>query len=139
MTLGHIYFIQAGEPSQAIKIGWSAYMQVRARLNSMKANTHLPLEIIGAITGTPELEQKLQLACAPYRIRGEWFRECPEMRRIVDEALATGFETLLPDDIAALRSEYAWPIRGAMEDAALLRRANQDTVTPRKRVGQDAA
>lgn len=75
----HVYFITDGE---AIKIGKAN--NPRARLSSLQTSHHKPLYIIAAIPGDEMLERQLHRTFGEFRIRGEWFKDCAEIRAFVD-------------------------------------------------------
>lgn len=59
------------------KIGFSNKPKLRYK-NLSQANPFY-LEPVIERNGSMALEQDVHRACAPYRIKGEWFHECPEV------------------------------------------------------------
>jgi len=79
-----VYFVKWRD---YIKIGCS--IDIRARVKSLRVS--IPegdMEPLGWIVyQTGDLEQheaKVHDAMAAFRVRGEWFRDCPELRRFIE-------------------------------------------------------
>jgi hypothetical protein len=73
-SLGDLYFIQAGN---AVKIGRTA--NIVGRLGKMQADNHEELNCLLVLPGQGHEESDYQERFAEHRIRGEWFRLCPEI------------------------------------------------------------
>lgn len=84
-----LYFFQA--PGR-IKIGVSK--NVRQRLQDVGAHMEHPPKLIDAIPGGFELEKFVHLRLRHHRIKGEWFKDCAEVRETVDALLRDGPEAL---------------------------------------------
>jgi hypothetical protein len=80
-----VYFFAAPD---RIKIGFTA--NLLARFQSLESASLLPLEIVGHIPGTRDLERAIHAEAAPHRIKGEWFADCPEVRAIINRAMQDG-------------------------------------------------
>lgn len=77
---GKIYFVSG--PGR-IKIGYTT--KPETRLKQLRHVDMEPLEIIAIADGSQKMENRLQAMAQPYCIRAEWFRDCPEVRRIIDD------------------------------------------------------
>jgi len=86
MKLGKVYFIEA--PGR-IKIGYTR--QPEKRLRSLQNGDMESLKPIAVIDGSRFLEKALHGVAAPYHLRGEWFRDCSEVRQIISDALTGKF------------------------------------------------
>lgn len=86
MVIGRIYFVAA--PGR-IKIGYTT--QPERRLATLQAVDMEQLESLGTIPGTRGLEGLLHARVDAYRIKGEWFLDCAEVRQLVDDALEGKF------------------------------------------------
>lgn len=87
---GHVYFIEC---AGRIKIGYSG--DVNGRLRSLATASPHPTVLLGIVAGSIELERSLHRRAAAYRVKGEWFTDCEDVRALVASALAEG-ETLIP-------------------------------------------
>lgn len=83
---GFVYFIQ-GKDRRLIKIGWS--IDPKARLRQLECGSPEPLELVGALRGSPTDERRLHQQFALQRVRGEWFRVTREIRDLMEIAAAT--------------------------------------------------
>lgn len=72
-----------------IKIGVTS-KAVSDRMSQINAHLPRPLDVIGFVEGGMPLERAIQKRLTPWRIRGEWFRDCPEVRKIIDDILVRG-------------------------------------------------
>jgi hypothetical protein len=77
-----IYFAACGG---RIKIGIAG--NVMSRLKQVGNHLSEPIELIGAIPGDHELERIIHVRLRPYRLKGEWFRDCPETRHFIHDVL----------------------------------------------------
>lgn len=75
-----VYFIGSGS---AIKIGRS--VNPRKRLASLQTAHHDKLELLAVMPGDTHTEANLHLMFAAYRLNGEWFRDCEEIRNYISE------------------------------------------------------
>lgn len=71
-----VYFVQAGEGH--IKIGWTG--DIEARLSTLQIGTSEDLYLLALILGGQAAERRLHQKFAQYRVRGEWFEDCEEIR-----------------------------------------------------------
>jgi Meiotically up-regulated gene 113 len=81
-----IYFAAAGG---RVKIGTTT-KKVTERITSINSHLAKPLQVIGFIDGGHPLEHAIHKYCARWRIRGEWFHDCPEIRKEIDRIIAVG-------------------------------------------------
>lgn len=72
-----IYLIKAGN---AVKIGYSQYPETR--IKALQTGNPEKLEILERKNGGRFDEFHLHRLCKEYRLNGEWFRDCPEVRNI---------------------------------------------------------
>lgn len=73
---GFVYFIAAG--TEAIKIGYTKNGDIN-RLESFQVGIHLKLRLLKKICGGMKKEKELHRMFSKFRIRGEWFKYCPEI------------------------------------------------------------
>lgn len=85
MPVGRIYFIQA-ECGGPIKIGFAR--DVASRMKGLQTSHHERLVCLVHICGTMDEEQLLHKDYAAYRLEGEWFKDCPEIRALLEHAKA---------------------------------------------------
>jgi hypothetical protein len=119
MTAGRVYFIEC---AGRIKIGFSR--NVQARLRQFSTGSALKFSLIGEIDGTKNLEKAIHQKLAANREHGEWFRDCEEVRAILeliqrDGPSAIGF--VEPDNRP--RTEEAAPYRAPPVRDSVLRSA----------------
>lgn len=81
--LGYVYFIQAGGPGGAIKIGWSS--DVSRRLAELQTANAEPLVLLTTTPGTQLTERAFHTRFGAARMTAEWFRPCPELTNTIDE------------------------------------------------------
>ncbi len=77
-VLGYVYFIRAGDH---VKVGYSA--QPLDRLQTLQTSHPEKLEILCTIPGSIKTERSLHARFQSYRVRGEWFRFGPGIRKFV--------------------------------------------------------
>lgn len=70
-----------------IKIG-STRRAVEIRLKQIGQGLPDPLELIGVVEGPIELERASHAMLAEFRLRGEWFKDIPEVRSTVGQIIA---------------------------------------------------
>jgi hypothetical protein len=80
-----IYFV---EMQGHIKIGIAANW--RKRINSLQTSSPFPVRRLLVIRSGVGMEPILHEKLAPLRVRGEWFRDCPEIREFIAKAAALG-------------------------------------------------
>lgn len=94
-----IYFIRCG---RYVKIG-HAHDPLK-RLIALQIGSPEPLELIGAVEGGASAEGILHAHFKPYRVRGEWFLVCDEIKAF----LASAERNLMaPSDIVATNRALA--------------------------------
>lgn len=104
-----------------IKIGISK--NAIARVVQINRSHATPLSLIGAVEGDHELERTMHKRLAAYRISGEWFRDCAEVRAAIQVCL-NNFEQAkqFPQDKKAHRGfcPFGLALRGIWgNDAAI--------------------
>jgi predicted transcriptional regulator of viral defense system len=70
--LGNVYFIQAGDVSGLIKIGFT--YNVSERLKKLRSGSPIPLTLLAVIKGAQRNEHEFHVKFAEAREHGEWFR-----------------------------------------------------------------
>lgn len=83
--IGNIYFL---ESAGFIKIGFAK--DVRARLRGLSTSMPKPGTLIAAVPGSKKFESALHAAASAYHQRGEWFRDCDELRSLIDSVVLNG-------------------------------------------------
>lgn len=94
---GYIYFITDGE---AVKIGFSE--KPLRRLGGLQSGHPKPLRLIGAVPASVMEEVAIHKRFDHIRIRGEWFRETPELIDYANKLCAE--QRRPPDDGKAERA-----------------------------------
>lgn len=84
--IGHRVYFVLGD--RGVKIGTSWNRPKRVKQLSSEAGQ--PLELIGEIEGDRSVEQNIHRHLAEYRIKGEWFRDCPEVHEAIGVILRDG-------------------------------------------------
>jgi hypothetical protein len=72
-----------------LKVGTTSG-EVSDRVTGISAHLAEPLKVIGSIDGGLPFERAIQKYMLPWRLKGEWFRDCDEVRAIVDRLLSEG-------------------------------------------------
>lgn len=80
-----VYFITCRELG-VVKIGY-AYDPVD-RLKTLQTAFPMKLKVEGAMPGSYERERELHRLLAKHRMKGEWFKLCPEIEAIIAEVKA---------------------------------------------------
>ena len=75
-----VYMIRMKSGMNAVKIGRSCFS--KDRLRSLQCATPAELEIVDVIHDNDKIEKELHRLCKEYRIRGEWFYDCVQVRAI---------------------------------------------------------
>lgn len=86
-----IYFIQDSR-SGDIKIGYSRE-DARLRLRSLQCGNPAELHLLGTCEGLISDERALHSQFSDYRLRGEWFIDCPQIRVHIAEYCDTANST----------------------------------------------
>lgn len=73
-----VYFAECGGQ---IKIGSSG--NVPARMRQLSSTAAAPISLIGAIRGDLRREMAIHKTLTQHRIKGEWYRDCPEVRATI--------------------------------------------------------
>ncbi len=81
-----VYFLAGPD---RIKVGYSSDM--KRRVSQLRAVDMDELRVIGTISGSRALERVILRRLRPYRLRGEWYRDCDEVRAVMAAALAGEF------------------------------------------------
>lgn len=71
-----VYFIR-NRDTGAVKIGTTG--NITARLNALRLQGGLDLELLGTVSGGRDVEGGLHRLFAVHRVRGEWFNPAPEI------------------------------------------------------------
>ncbi len=79
--MSNIYFAQCGNQ---IKVGIA--INVRKRLSGLQVASPLPITLLGSIAGDRHVEKTLHEQLRGFHVRGEWFRDCQEVRDIIKRA-----------------------------------------------------
>jgi hypothetical protein len=67
-----------------LKIGISR--DPERRVEAMRCGSPVALRLVGCFPGTSAEEAQLHDELAPFRVRGEWFQDCEEVRDQIDFA-----------------------------------------------------
>jgi hypothetical protein len=86
-----VYFV--GAPGR-IKIGYTVHPE--KRLQSLQQIDMERLTSLAVIHGTRVTERQLHDLLRDYHIRGEWFKDCPEVRAVMARAIAGEFAPFAP-------------------------------------------
>lgn len=76
-----VYFIAAGDPPKAVKIGHAR--NVRQRLVGIQTGNHERVRLVGTLPGGPALERVMHRRFAHLHLRGEWFLWSDEIAAVV--------------------------------------------------------
>jgi hypothetical protein len=80
-----VYFVEA-EGLGLIKIGRSRTMWMR--MAKWYTDCPVPVKILGLMPGDHDVELWMHVKFAEYRVRGEWFRDCSDIRKWIEEKTA---------------------------------------------------
>ncbi len=80
--LERVYFL-LDTVQKVVKIGVAANLD--ARLNNLQGGNVNPLRILVSVPGGRKLERQFHQRLAHLRLRGEWFKDCPELRKLICE------------------------------------------------------
>lgn len=86
MTREKVYFAASGG---RIKVG-TTVKGAEERIAAISSHLAEPLRLIGAIAGGLPMERAVQRRLKPWRIKGEWFRDCEEVREIIQSLRCDG-------------------------------------------------
>lgn len=77
-----VYF---AECNGAIKIGFTATLA--KRITHLQTASAFPVTLIDAVAGDRATEQALHRKLDAFRLEGEWFKDCPEVRAAIQNSL----------------------------------------------------
>jgi T5orf172 domain. len=80
-----IYFAKCGDH---IKIGIAN--NVKKRLSGMQTGSAAPITLLASFGGGVHDERKLHERLRAHWVQGEWFRDCPEVRAVMDDSVEAG-------------------------------------------------
>ncbi|WP_050577733.1 GIY-YIG nuclease family protein [Sinorhizobium meliloti] len=90
-----VYFITDGD---AIKIGKAN--NPKSRLSGLQTSHHKPLRILALMPGGEASERALHGKFHRYRIRGEWFKDCREIRNFINSLTPVANDNEAPERAA---------------------------------------
>lgn len=73
-----VYFAKC---ERMIKIGFSKNLE--ERLQTLSVASSKPIRLIGTVPGSKKLEQFFHKELHEHRVRGEWFKDCPQVRSFI--------------------------------------------------------
>lgn len=79
---GTIYFIQAGDTSGPVKIGYTKNLAA-VRKSCAQTYNHMELHVLAEASGTRDQEKALHKRFERANIRGEWFEPSPEILELI--------------------------------------------------------
>ena len=80
-----VYFLRCGD---AIKIGCTVRLELRVQ--QIAKDIGATPEVIGWVFGTFATERLIHKHLAAFSEGEEWFRDCPEVRQLIDYLVAKG-------------------------------------------------
>lgn len=80
-----IYFVEC---LGRIKIGYSA--DLKGRMSTLATSAPDRLTLITTIEGSQQFERAIHKHLDEYRIKGEWFADCPAVRAAIERLVAEG-------------------------------------------------
>lgn len=81
-----VYFAAAGG---RIKISTTT-KKVTQRVTAINSHLVKPLQVIGFIEGGHPVERAVHKHMRRWRLKGEWFQDCPEIRKEIDRIIVQG-------------------------------------------------
>ncbi len=81
-----VYFAAAGG---RIKIGTTT-KKVTDRITAINSHLAKPLRVIGFIEGGNPVERAIHKHLRQWKLKGEWFQDCPEVRKEIDRIIVQG-------------------------------------------------
>jgi hypothetical protein len=117
---GAVYFIGAGHPPIAVKIGVTQKAKVKQRLRAIQCDNHEPVELLGVHifeSGDKPLlqaeckEQELHKKFAAYQriidghVGHEWFTAASELLKYIDEHTTSPEQLGYPRSLAYIRAQ----------------------------------
>lgn len=98
-----VYFIS--DTSGLVKIGHTS--DLKKRLCQITSGNGGVVVVLGTVEGGPRHERALHGLLADHRVKGEWFRDGPDLRRLLDRVVARGFEGIELEPEKTLSEEPA--------------------------------
>lgn len=96
--MSHVYFIQSHDPVGHIKIGHSC--RPSSRLLAVGIWSPFELSLLATIPATEAHERRFHARFQAHHTRGEWFRDCAEIRECIESIEAGRFDLEgLPDPV----------------------------------------
>lgn len=83
-----VYFVSDG--GRSIKIGYST--DVDGRLRALQSSNSARLSLIGMTRGSRAHEALICNRLVAFRLGGEWFTDCAEVRAAIEDAIANGIQ-----------------------------------------------
>ena len=81
-----VYIVQVGDDGP-MKIGWvKVWGRLRGRLHTLQIGCPYPIYVRRLLQGDATLEAQLHERFKRYRMRGEWFRPVPSLRKFAAES-----------------------------------------------------
>lgn len=115
-----VYFAECGGK---IKVGIAS--NVKTRLSQLRTGAAQPVTLIASVAGDSDLERALHKRLKRHHIDGEWFKDCPEVRAIIQNAVNNfdaapeGVEKSRKNDRFAVVCKALWPIKTAAHIASI--------------------
>jgi hypothetical protein len=79
--MGTVYMLQEGP---FIKLGYSGQTPWDRRLHQIRNATARDVVVLAARPGTLEQEQEIHRGADQWKHKGDWYNDCPELRRYCD-------------------------------------------------------
>ena len=77
-----VYFVKAGEDGP-IKVGRTRADLVKTRLANLQIASPVELHLLGTLESDSKGERELHVRMDHLHVRGEWFRDAPELREVL--------------------------------------------------------
>jgi len=84
-----IYFVR-NRTARLIKVGFTS--NIDRRLRYLETQSGVELQRLGSVAGTRWHERAIHAELKNFRETGEWFRDCPEVVKVVDRIIEHGVE-----------------------------------------------
>lgn len=101
-----VYFVQA-KTGGPIKIGTAGLYCVAKRLDSLQIGNPEELVIRATVVGGRTLERAFHIEFSHLRIRGEWFRNEPELARIAKAMSSDGVDYMWSAEARSQNSSFS--------------------------------
>jgi hypothetical protein len=107
----HVYF---ASNASRIKVGIAR--NVQARLRAIGRHLPEPIELLGSVPGSFELERAIHRRLGEHRINHEWFRDCLSVRALIKRILeGGGLDVENAPDGRDLPADHQWFSEAARE------------------------